>query len=140
MENQDWWSETEYVVVRQVTDGVPAYEVKNEVGNVKTVHRNWLFLVAIPMEVSCPWEWACQFQRKTLLEPPMQNIPCFWVESDSPGGSVDGADTLSPTSRVLLGWVGGVLRPLPSVAPRPTMWRGLGAGDGVWSQSNEEVH
>ena len=62
------------------------------------------------------------------------------VESDLPEGSMDGADTLSPASRVLLRWVGGVLWPLPSVAPRPTIWRGLGAGDGVWSQSDEEVH
>ena len=62
------------------------------------------------------------------------------VESDSPEGSIDGADTLSPTSRVQLRWVGGVLRPLPSVAPRPTMWRGIGAGDGVESLSDEEVH
>ena len=37
---KDWWSETEYVVVCQVTDGVPAYEVKDEVGSVKTVHHN----------------------------------------------------------------------------------------------------
>ena len=36
---KDQWSETEYVVVRQVADGVPAYEVKDEVGNVKTVHH-----------------------------------------------------------------------------------------------------
>ena len=43
---------------------------------------------------------------------------------------MDGADTLSPTSRVLLRWVGGVLQPLPSVVPRPTL-RGSGAGDGV---------
>ena len=42
------------------------------------------------------------------------------VESDLPEGSMDGADTLRPTTRVLLGWVGGVLWPLPSVAPRPT--------------------
>ena len=55
---------------------------------------------------------------------------------------MDGADTLSPTSRVLLRWVGGVLLPLPSVVPRLTTWRGLGAGagDGVWSQSDEKVH
>ena len=37
---KDWWSETEYVVVCQVTDGVPTYEVKDEAGNVKTVHCN----------------------------------------------------------------------------------------------------
>ena len=62
------------------------------------------------------------------------------AESDSPEGSVDGADTLSPASRVLLGWVRGVLRPLPSVAQRPTMWRGIGAGDRAESPSDKEVH
>ena len=62
------------------------------------------------------------------------------VENDSPEGFVDGADTLSPTSRLPLGWVGGVLWPLPSVAPRPTMWRGIGAGDGARSPSGEEVY
>ena len=62
------------------------------------------------------------------------------VDNDSPEGSVDGADTLSPTSRVPLGWVGGVLQLLPSVAPRPTMWRGIGAGDGAEILSDGEVH
>ena len=51
---KDWWSETEYVVVCQVADGVPAYEVKDEVGNVKIIHCNWLFLVAAPMEAVTP--------------------------------------------------------------------------------------
>ena len=37
---KDWWSETEYAVVCQVADGVPAYEVKDEAGNVKTGHCN----------------------------------------------------------------------------------------------------
>ena len=62
------------------------------------------------------------------------------VENDSPEGSVDGADTLSPASRVPLRWVGGVLWPLPSVAPRLTMWREIGAGDGAESPSDGEVH
>ena len=51
---KDWWSEAEYVVVRQVVDGVLAYEVKDEAGNVKTDHCNWLFLVAAPMEAITP--------------------------------------------------------------------------------------
>ena len=55
----------------------------------------------------------------------------FEVESESPEESMEGAGTLSPTSSVPLGWVGGVLWPLPSVALRLTMWRGLGTGDGV---------
>ena len=85
------------------------------------------------------WEWVHHFQREMLLDPPLWNLPRWEVESDLPEGSVDGADTLSPASRVPLGWVGGVLQPLPSVVPIPTL-RGLGAGDGVWSQSDEEVH
>ena len=73
--------------------------------------------------------WSTRVER-TFLE----------VESNLPEGSMDGADTLSPPSRVPLGWVGGVLWPLPSVAPRPTMWRGIGAGDRAESLSDEEVH
>ena len=37
---KDQWSETEYVVVCQVADGMPAYKVKDEAGSVKTIHRN----------------------------------------------------------------------------------------------------
>ena len=62
------------------------------------------------------------------------------IENDLPEASVDGADTLCSTSRVPHGWVGGVLWPLPSVAPRQTMWRGIGAGDGVGRPRDEEVH
>ena len=123
------------MVVRQVADGVPAYEVKDEAGNIKTVHHNQLFLVAVTLlGVGTPVSEE-NVARSTLAE-----CTSFEVESDSLEGSVDGDDTLGPTSRVLLGWVGGVLWPLPSVAPRLTIWRGLGAGDGVWSQSDEEVH
>ena len=73
--------------------------------------------------------------RSTLVE-----LTSLEVESDLPEGSVDGADTISLTSRIPLRWVGGVLWPLLSVVPRPTTLRGLGSGDGVWGQSNEEVH
>ena len=51
---KDQWSETEYVVVHQVADGVTVYEVKDEAGNVKTIHCNCLFLVATPMEAVMP--------------------------------------------------------------------------------------
>ena len=132
---KDWWSETEYVVVRQVTDGVPAYEVKDEVGNVKTVHHNWLFLVATPKEAIIPLGAEENIVQSTWAEHTLLE-----VESDSPERFVNRADTLSPSSRVPLGWVGGVLRPLPTVAPRLTIWRGIGAGDGAGSPSNKEVH
>ena len=127
---KDWWSETEYVVVRQVADGVPAYEVKDEAGNVKTVHCNWLFLVAAPMEAVMLLRAGMPISEENVARSTLVEHSSFGVESDMPEESMDGADTLSPASRVPLGWVGGVLWPLPSVAPRPTMW----------SQSDEEVH
>ena len=34
------------MVVHQVTEDIPTYEVRDDSGNVKTVHRNQLFLVA----------------------------------------------------------------------------------------------
>ena len=137
---KDRWSETEYVVVRQVADGIPAYEVKDEAGNVKTVHCNQLFLVATLKEVITPLGAGTSISEENVVWSTHAEHTSLEVENDLPEGSVDGADTLSPTSRVPLWWVGGLLQLLPSVAPRPTMWRGIGAGDGAESPSDEEVH
>ena len=136
---KDRWSETEYVVVCQVTAGIPAYEVKDEAGNVKTIHCNQLFLVATLKEAIMPLGAGASISEENVWSTRVEHTS-LEVESKLPERSVDGADTLSPSSRVPLGWVGGVLRPLPSVAPRPTMWRGIGAGAGAGSPSNEEVH
>ena len=92
------------------------------------------------MEPVMPLGAGMSISEENVAQSTLVEHASVGVESDSPEGSVDGAHTLSPTSRVLPGWVGGVLWPLPSVALRLTMWRGLGAGDGVWSQSDEEVH
>ena len=127
------------MVVCQVTDGIPAYEVKDEAGNIKTIHHNWLFLVATSKEAVMPLGAGMSISENVVQSTCVKLISLD-VENDLPEGSVDGADTLSPISRVPLGWVGGVLRPLPSVAPRPTMWRGIGAGDEAESPSDEEVH
>ena len=103
-----WWSETEYVVVGQVTDGVPAYEVKDEAGNVKTVHHNRLFLVATPKEAITPLGAGVSISEENIQSTHVEHTS-LEVESDLPERFVDGPDTLSPSSRVLLGWVGGVL-------------------------------
>ena len=136
---KDQWSETEYVVVCQVADGVPVYEVKDEAGNIKTIHCNWLFLVATLKEAIMPLGAGTSISEENIWSTHAEHTS-LEVESNSPERSVDGANTLSPSSRVSLGWVGGVLQPLPSVAPRLTMWRGIGAGYGAGSLSNEEVH
>ena len=128
------------MVVRKVTDGIPAYKMKDEVGNIKTVHRNWLFLVATPKEAVTSLGAGTPISEGNIVRSTRADHTLLEVENDLPEGSMDGADTLSPSSRVPLGWAGGVLWPLPLVAPRLTMWRGLGAGDRAESQSNEEVH
>ena len=96
--------------------------------------------MAAPVVAITPFGVDTPLSEENVAQSTLTECTSLEVESDSPEGSVDGADTLSPASRVPLGWVEGVLRPLPLVALRPTMWRGLGAGDGVWSQSDEEVH
>ena len=111
--------------------------MKDEAGNIKTVHHNQLFLVATPAGAVMPSGVGTLLSEENIAQSTLVEFTSLEVESDSPEGSVDGADTLSPTSRVPLGWVGGVLWPLPSVVPRLTTWRGLGAGDGVWSVEPE---
>ena len=113
------------MVVCQVADGT---------------HHNQLFLVAAPAGAVMPLGVSAPLSEENIAQSTLAEFTLLEVESNSPEGSMDGADTLSPTSRVPLGWVGGVLWPLPSVVPRLTTWRGLGAGDAVWSQSDEEVH
>ena len=106
---KDRWSETEYVVVCQVTDGIPAYEVKDEVGNIKTVHRKWLFLVATPIEAVTPLGAGTSISEENIARSAHVEHTSLGVENNLPEGSVDGADTLGPTRRVPLRWVGGVL-------------------------------
>ena len=113
---KNWWSETEYVVVHQVTDGVPAYDVKDEVGNVKTIHRNWLFFVATLKEAIMPLGAGMPISDENIIQSTRVEHTSLEVENDSPEASMDGADTLSHASRVPLRWVGGVLQPLPSPA------------------------
>ena len=51
---KDCWSEVEYEVVCQVTNGVPSYEIKDLSGNVKVAHCNQLFLLATPQGKAMP--------------------------------------------------------------------------------------
>ena len=92
--------------------------------------------MATPKEAVTPLGAGVSISEENIVRSTRVEHTLLEVENDSPEGSVDGADTLSPTSRVLLGWVGGVLRPLPSVAPktdyveRDRSWR--------WSREPEQ--
>ena len=96
--------------------------------------------MAILKETVTPLEAGTSISEENVARSIQADHSLLEVEDDLPEGSVDGADTLRPASRVPLGWVGGVLCLLPSVAPRLTMWKGIGAGDGAESLSNGEVH
>ena len=37
---KDQWSKVEYEVIRQVTNGVPSYEIKDSSSNMKVAHHN----------------------------------------------------------------------------------------------------
>ena len=50
---KDRWSKVEYEVIRQVTNGVPSYEIKDASDNPQVAHHNRLFLLATPKVKSC---------------------------------------------------------------------------------------
>ena len=57
-----------------------------------------------------PLEASALLSEGNTAQSTLVELTSLEVESNSPEGSVDGADTLSPASRVWLGWVGGVLQ------------------------------
>ena len=136
---KDRWSDSEYVVVQQVADDMPAYEVKDDGGNVKVIHHNRLFRVVTVSSGVTPLGASKSLSEENVARSTLVELtPLVW-ENKAPGSNLDEAATPCLTSHVLLGWVDGVLQPLPLVVLRPTV-KGLGAGDEVWSLSNEEVH
>ena len=133
------WSKVEYVVVCQVADDVPAYKVCDNGGNVKIIHHNWPFLVATPWGEPMPLGASKSLSEEGTTRPALVELTPLEWESKVPESIVDKAAIPCLTSRILLGWVGGILWLLSTVAQRPTL-RGLGAGDGMWSLSDEKVH
>ena len=81
---KDRWSETEYVVVHQVADGVPAYEVKDEAGSVKTVHCNRLFLVAALKEAITPFGEGTSISKEDIVWSTWVDCTFLEVESNLP--------------------------------------------------------
>ena len=107
--------------------------------NLKVVHHNWLFLVATPQSDAMPLGGSKSLSEEGAARSALVELTPLEWESEVQESEVDKAATLCLGSCVLLRWVDGILQPLPTVASRP-MLRGLGAGDGMWSLSDEEVH
>ena len=67
---KDRWSEVEYVVTHQVTNDMPAYEVRDDGRNVKVTHHKRLFLVTSTRDVAVPLGEASPFLMWASPSPP----------------------------------------------------------------------
>ena len=106
---KDRWSQVEYKVICQVTNGVPSYEIKDSSSNVKVAHCNQLFLLATPQgEVTplCKGEDADTSMSTWSALVELTPLVC---ENDLLKDNVDGCLTQHLASHVPLGWVDGIL-------------------------------
>ena len=113
---KDWWSEAEYVVVREVADDVPMYEVGDDGRNVKVIHCNWLYLAATPRGDATPLGGSLSASEEGITQSALAELTHLELESETPENEVDEALTQCLACHVLLGWVDGFPQPLPSVA------------------------
>ena len=127
---KDKWSEVEYVVVLQVTDDIPTFKGCDGGRNVKTIHHNQLFLEATSRGEATPLRASKSLSEEGTTWSTLAELTLLEWESKAPESNVDEAATLCLASHIPLGWVDGM---------RPTL-RGLGAGDGTWGLTDEEVH
>ena len=127
---KDWWNEVEYMVIRQVTDDMPTYEVREDGRNVKIIHHNRLFLVATPWGEAIALGASKSLSEEGATQSPLAELTPLEWESEVPESKVNEAATLCLSSHIPLKWVNGILQPLPMMALRPTL-RGLEAGNGT---------
>ena len=116
MKMKDRWSNEEYEVVHQVTPDMPTYEVCDRSGNARVIHQSRLFLVASVSEPVTTLSLDAELlevmsERSTLAE--LTPLEC---ESDSPEEMMWEALNQCLTRGLPLGWLAGILRPLPMVA------------------------
>ena len=135
----DRWSEAGYVVIHQVTNNVPMYEVRDDGRNVKVAHHNRLFLVTPTKEDAMPLRGSESISNEGATWSTLAELTPLEWNSEMPESNMDEALTQCLTSHVLLGWIDGILWPLPSVALRPTLG-GLRSGEGTSSLSDEDIH
>ena len=118
---------------------MPTYKVRDDSGNVKVTHHNRLFLVAPARDVTMPLGGSKSVSYVSTAKSALAELtPLEWNRETSES-DVERALTRHLTSHVPLGWVDGILWPLPSVALRLTAC-GLSSGEGTSSFSDEDVH
>ena len=115
---KDQWSEVEYEVICQVMNGVPSYEIKDASSNLQVAHCNRLFLLANPQGEVIPLNKNEDANPGMSTWSALAELNPMEYEKDLPKDLMEGCQTHHLTSRVPLGWVDGILRPLPMVVHR----------------------
>ena len=136
---KDQWSEVEYKVIRQVANGVPSYKIKDPSGNLQVAHRNRLFLLAIPRGEVMPLNKSENADVDVSTRSALAELTPLEVENDSLKDQMGRCLTQHLVSHVPLGWVDGILQPLPMVVHRTAQYE-LGSRMKDKSGDDEEVH
>ena len=134
---KDRWGDEEYEVVHQVAPDEPAYEVHDRSGNARVVHRNRLFLVASVSEPVTPLSLDLELSEVASEWSTLAELTPLECKSDSSEEMTWEALTQCLTHGMPLGWLGGVLRPLPMVALSSTE-SGSSTGKGSDSKNHED--
>ena len=116
---KDRWSEVEYVVTHQVTNDMPTNEVKDDGGNIKVAHHNRLFLVAPVWDATMPLGGSKSISYVGAAWSALAELTPLECGGETSGSEVEGALIQCPANHIPLGWVDGILWPLPLVALRP---------------------
>ena len=136
---KDRWSKIEYEVIRQVVNGVPSYEIKDTSGNLQVAHHNRLFLLATPQGEVIPLiniEDANSGMSTWYALAELTPLEC---ENDLLKDLLEGCQTHHLASHIPLGWVDGVLQPLPMVVHRSAQ-KEPGSRAREMCGDDEEVH
>ena len=115
---KDHWSEVEYEVICQVTNGVPSYEIKDSSGNVKVAHHNRLFLVATPQGEAMSLCESKEAHISVSTRSALAELTPLECDNDLPEDNMEGWLTHYPTILVPLdGWM-AYWDHFPMVVPR----------------------
>ena len=136
---KDQWSEVEYEVIRQVANGVPSYEIKDESGNLQEAHHNQLFLLATPQGEVIPLNKNEDTNPSMSTRSALAELTPMEYEKDLLKDLMERCQTHHLTSHVPLGWVDGILQPLPMVVHR-TAQKEPGSRIKEMHGDNKEVH
>ena len=136
---KDQWSKVEYEVIRQVTNGMPSYKIKDPSGNLQVAHCNQLFLLAIPHGEVMPLNKSKNADIDMSTQSTLAELTSLEVEINSLKKQMGRCLTQHLASCVPLGWVDGILRPLPMVVHRTAQYE-PGSRMKDMSGDDEEVH